>query len=864
MAEYEGRLPLFHIDLYRLADATEAIGGGLLDERQAAGVTLIEWAERLGSALPSQRLDVRDRRHRRRRSTIALTAQGDRLRALPRGAAVMRPRAARADGSSRSTPRRRPAVVALGAAGGEPLGERRWQAGYRHGETLSRRSDELLGEASLASIDGLGAIVVGTGPGAFTGLRVGLATAKALAHALDRPIVGVSTGEALLVGAASRPGTGRRCCCRPARPTGSSSAPESSRASCRRHASPTHGPASALVAVDLDGSGSSRGASRSGEAAVGGLGSALLTLGARATRGRRRRRPGGARARVRDASARGRRRSTGRWHGRPPTAEGRHRADADGRPRGGPPDRARELHARPGRRTPTGPSSRRTASRSISSSASTAPGRRLRRHLAHGRRGAHHDVRRGSPLATAPDRRAAPLALLDLARERHAREATLEVRLSNLAARRLYEKYGFRPVGLRPRYYSDDNEDALIMTTSALRDAAMTRSSRAVARRRRRRARAGAARGRARGGRAGAAEMSGPLVLAIEIAAATRRRIALVEDGRRIHSNVVASQVALHASTGGIVPEVAARAHLRWIVPVLDEAWAAAGASWADVDAVAVTYGPGPRRIAPRRDQLREDAGLGPRQAPGRREPPRGSRLRRLARGAATPGRSRSFPLVALVVSGGHTFLVEMRDHLDLPAARPDGRRRGRRGVRQGRPAARARLSRRPGDPAGRRGGDGARPRLPAGVAARHVRLQLQRPQDRRAPDRRPGPSRRRPARTTGSAPERRDDGRARLGLPGFGRRRARDEDDPGRRGDRRPLDRRSAAASRRTGRCASGLAGEAEARGLPIIVPRPALCTDNGAMIGAAGARRFAAGERAGLDLDARPSLPLATPAGA
>src|SRR5689334_1291812 len=60
------------------------------------------------------------------------------------------------------------------------------------------------------------------------------------------------------------------------------------------------------------------------------------------------------------------------------------------------------------------------------------------------------------------------LAFLDLARDRHAREATLEVRLSNLAARRLYEKYGFRPVGLRPRYYSDNNEDALIMTTEPL------------------------------------------------------------------------------------------------------------------------------------------------------------------------------------------------------------------------------------------------------------------------------------------------------------------------------------------------------------------------------------------------------------
>ena len=60
------------------------------------------------------------------------------------------------------------------------------------------------------------------------------------------------------------------------------------------------------------------------------------------------------------------------------------------------------------------------------------------------------------------------LAFLDLALDRHAREATLEVRLSNLAARRLYEKYGFRPVGLRPRYYSDDGEDALIMTTEPI------------------------------------------------------------------------------------------------------------------------------------------------------------------------------------------------------------------------------------------------------------------------------------------------------------------------------------------------------------------------------------------------------------
>jgi ribosomal-protein-alanine N-acetyltransferase len=65
------------------------------------------------------------------------------------------------------------------------------------------------------------------------------------------------------------------------------------------------------------------------------------------------------------------------------------------------------------------------------------------------------------------------LSFLDLASDRGAHEATLEVRLSNLPARRLYEKFGFRPVGLRPRYYSDNGEDALIMTTEPLAEPSM-------------------------------------------------------------------------------------------------------------------------------------------------------------------------------------------------------------------------------------------------------------------------------------------------------------------------------------------------------------------------------------------------------
>lgn len=59
VAEYAGRLPLVHVDCYRLGDPAEALAAGVLDERQAAGVTVIEWPERLGDLLPAARLDVR-------------------------------------------------------------------------------------------------------------------------------------------------------------------------------------------------------------------------------------------------------------------------------------------------------------------------------------------------------------------------------------------------------------------------------------------------------------------------------------------------------------------------------------------------------------------------------------------------------------------------------------------------------------------------------------------------------------------------------------------------------------------------------------------------------------------------------------
>ncbi|MCA1570440.1 MAG: tRNA (adenosine(37)-N6)-threonylcarbamoyltransferase complex ATPase subunit type 1 TsaE [Chloroflexi bacterium] len=59
MNEHAGRLPLYHIDAYRLDEAEDASAAGLLDERQADGVTVVEWADRLRGVLPSERLEIR-------------------------------------------------------------------------------------------------------------------------------------------------------------------------------------------------------------------------------------------------------------------------------------------------------------------------------------------------------------------------------------------------------------------------------------------------------------------------------------------------------------------------------------------------------------------------------------------------------------------------------------------------------------------------------------------------------------------------------------------------------------------------------------------------------------------------------------
>ena len=88
-------------------------------------------------------------------------------------------------------------VVAAAALDGSLLGVSTWAAGRTHGAQLLPAIGRLIGENNLRR-SRIAGVIVGTGPGAFTGLRVGIATAKALAHELGVPIVGVSTGSALL------------------------------------------------------------------------------------------------------------------------------------------------------------------------------------------------------------------------------------------------------------------------------------------------------------------------------------------------------------------------------------------------------------------------------------------------------------------------------------------------------------------------------------------------------------------------------------------------------------------------------------------------------------------------------------------
>ena len=87
-------------------------------------------------------------------------------------------------------------------------------------------------------------------------------------------------------------------------------------------------------------------------------------------------------------------------------------------------------------------------------------------------------------------------------------------------------------------------------------------------------------------------ETCGVKILGIETSC-DETAAAVVQDGRLLFSNVVASSVDLHAAYGGVVPEIAARSHIESIIPVIEEALKTAKTDWDNIDAIAVTKGPG-------------------------------------------------------------------------------------------------------------------------------------------------------------------------------------------------------------------------------------------------------------------------------
>jgi N6-L-threonylcarbamoyladenine synthase len=144
------------------------------------------------------------------------------------------------------------------------------------------------------------------------------------------------------------------------------------------------------------------------------------------------------------------------------------------------------------------------------------------------------------------------------------------------------------------------------------------------------------------------------LVLGIETSC-DETAVGIVEDRFTLRANVIASQVELHAPYGGVVPEVAARAHLQALLPTVDQALVEAGARLSDVDAIAVTAGPG--LVGALLVGVSAAKGL----ALAHDLPLLGvNHLRAHVEAAQLEHGELEPPLAALVVSGGHTSIVEM------------------------------------------------------------------------------------------------------------------------------------------------------------------------------------------------------------
>ena len=166
----------------------------------------------------------------------------------------------------------------------------------------------------------------------------------------------------------------------------------------------------------------------------------------------------------------------------------------------------------------------------------------------------------------------------------------------------------------------------------------------------------------------------------------------VVEDGYKLLSNVVASSAELQAQYGGVVPEIAARSHIEAVNSVVDAAITESGCTWDDIDAIAVTYGPGlggslligvltARTLAITHEKqlyainhveahvyanfLTKTSEITNHQAPNTKQIPNSKFNHLPSTIYHLPPTQPAFPMLALIVSGGHSQLVLFRDHFD-------------------------------------------------------------------------------------------------------------------------------------------------------------------------------------------------------
>jgi N6-L-threonylcarbamoyladenine synthase len=212
--------------------------------------------------------------------------------------------------------------------------------------------------------------------------------------------------------------------------------------------------------------------------------------------------------------------------------------------------------------------------------------------------------------------------LIAEARALGSQELFLEVRADNEVARSLYAALGFEHIDTRKRYYQPDDVDAWIMRLSL-----------------------------------SVPKKTDPIVLGIE-SSCDETGVGIVR-GNTLLANVISSSMELHARFGGVVPEIAARAHLEALETTLNKALSEAGVSMRDVDAIAVTNGPG---LA---GALMVGVGAAKALAVASGKPIYAVNHLVGHVGVDVLDGELELPTIALLVSGGHTSLLLVRDLLD-------------------------------------------------------------------------------------------------------------------------------------------------------------------------------------------------------